>query len=265
MIYEKEDYLKECDLIVCRIERVSTKRNYPKKYLKLVCEATEQMFSLFNFKPNKELLTHPDVLRAFELAEKCHADQERKYTFEPYFVHLREVASIVSSLEDSTHHEVIAAILHDVVEKGNISLEFIKENFGDIVSNYVDYLSDDRNIEAMNRKERIKNLFTEFTKGPNKVNNLKAIDILSNTRSTILCDARYGATYLEPIIEYMNPYFQKSEFVHPKIKEILQSVCDISENLIQQQRILGIHKIEKQCAEQERKIRKEKKAQSLIG
>lgn len=258
MIYKKEDYEKELNLVKYRINKTANERKYPEKYLKIAMDATEKMFNIFKFEPNQELLNHPKVIEAFDLAEKCHDGQERKYTRESYIVHLREVASIISSLEGSTHHEVIAAILHDVVEKGNISLEYVKENFGEIVHEHVDYLTD-RDQEGLNRKERLLSNFNRFTLSPAKTHSIKVADILSNTRSTILCDVRYGKTYFEPINEYMNPFFQESEHIPKNLKYMFQEMCDLSKKLISQQKNLGIDKIEKSYANAQKNAKKKMK------
>jgi hypothetical protein len=263
MIYDKEDYQKEYDLVKYRIKKTGAERKYPEKYIKLANEAVDKMFNIFNTEPNQELLNHPLVLKAFELAEKCHSEQERKYTREPYFVHLREVASIISSLEGSTHHEVAAAILHDVVEKGNISFEYVKEHFGDIVHNHVYFLSDE-SFEGLNRKDRLLANFEKFIKSPANTQAIKMADVLSNTRSTVLCDARYGKTYMEPVFEYMNPYFQNAKGVPKKLKDMFQTMCDISEDLIKHQEKLGIHKIEKNWANAKKSEKKKAKVTDKV-
>lgn len=265
MIYTQEHYQQEQLLISQRLLRHTDSRKYSKKYFKVAVSLIEEMFANFQFNPNLELLNHPLVIQAFEVAKEAHKDQSRKYTYEPYLNHLSEVATIISSLENSSVEDIVAAILHDVVEKGGHSLEQIKEKFGDIVHNHLIFLTDDKNIEAVNRDDRIKKLFLKFTECPSKTNNIKIADILSNTRSTILCDIRYNETYLSPILEYMNPYFQQSEHTDVNLKKILNNVCEISKKQIEQQKSFGIHKIEKKLAAQERAAKKNLKKQLKIN
>lgn len=256
MIYDQSHYQEEQDLVLNRIVKLALNRKYPAKYLAAINQVTHEFFNLFSYKPNLELLSQPKVLEAFQCAEQAHNGQQRKYTYQPYIVHLYETASLVSSLNDSTQDEVIAAILHDTVEKGGISLEYIKENFGDIVFKHVTHLTDIATLEDGNREFRLQKNWGHFSQGLPKTNNIKAIDILSNTRSTMLCDARYGKIYLEPIVNMMNPYFQQSENTHSDIKDMFKKMTELSLNIIALQSKYGIHKIEKECAKQEKNKRK---------
>lgn len=256
MIFEQTHYQEEKDLVLKRIARIALNRKYPAQYLEKINQFTHDFFNLFNYEPNLELLSQPKVKEAFQCAEQAHFGQQRKYTYQAYIVHLYETASLVSSLQDSTQDEVIAAILHDTVEKGGISLEYIKENFGDTVAKHVTHLTDIATLEDGNRELRLQKNWQHFSQGLPKTNNIKAIDILSNTRSTMLCDARYGKTYLSPIVKMMNPYFQQSVDTHPEIKTMFQKMTDLSLKIINIQSQYGIHNIEKECAKQEKNQRK---------
>ncbi len=76
------------------------------------------------------------IRRAFELCVECHEGQKR-YTKEPYYIHPFHVAKIIVSLGMDSQ-SVAAALLHDVVEDTDISLEQIKKMFGDDVALIVD-------------------------------------------------------------------------------------------------------------------------------
>ena len=58
---------------------------------------------------------HPLVIKADTFADLSHSGQVRKYTGEPYIVHPREVATLVSTVAH-TPEMLAAALLHDVVE-----------------------------------------------------------------------------------------------------------------------------------------------------
>jgi guanosine-3',5'-bis(diphosphate) 3'-pyrophosphohydrolase len=76
------------------------------------------------------------ILRAYETAAEVHKGQER-LTGEPYIVHPLAAAEILADLEmDSV--SIAAALLHDVVEDRDYSLEKIKSNFGSDVATLVD-------------------------------------------------------------------------------------------------------------------------------
>ena len=78
-----------------------------------------------------------DAIReAYELADKAHAAQVRA-TGEPYIIHPLAVAYILAELEMDPKG-IIAALLHDVVEDTEYTLDDIKMMFGDEVAFLVD-------------------------------------------------------------------------------------------------------------------------------
>jgi (p)ppGpp synthase/HD superfamily hydrolase len=74
---------------------------------------------------------------ALEVAAKAHKHQKRKGTNIPYIVHPFGVALILSQAGFS-EELIVAGILHDVVEDTLISLNYIKENFGERVARIVE-------------------------------------------------------------------------------------------------------------------------------
>lgn len=77
---------------------------------------------------------------AFELAFEAHKDMRRK-SGEPYIHHPLAVAKIVAEEVGLGVTSVICALLHDVVEDSEITLEEIKKDFGEEVSTIVDGLT----------------------------------------------------------------------------------------------------------------------------
>ena len=77
---------------------------------------------------------------AFELAFEAHKDMRRK-SGEPYIHHPLAVAKIVAEEVGLGVTSVICALLHDVVEDSEITLEEIKKDFGEKVSTIVDGLT----------------------------------------------------------------------------------------------------------------------------
>ena len=76
------------------------------------------------------------IMAAFNLADKAHAPQKRA-SGEPYILHPLAVATILANLQiDAT--TVIAALLHDVVEDTEYTLDQIEELFGHEVAFLVD-------------------------------------------------------------------------------------------------------------------------------
>ncbi|MDC0228053.1 bifunctional (p)ppGpp synthetase/guanosine-3',5'-bis(diphosphate) 3'-pyrophosphohydrolase [Alphaproteobacteria bacterium] len=82
------------------------------------------------------LVSKEDISKAYNISKKAHANQYRG-SGEEYFTHPLAVADylINMKLDSST---IITALLHDVVEDSEITLENIKEEFGDEISKLVD-------------------------------------------------------------------------------------------------------------------------------
>ena len=78
----------------------------------------------------------PKVEKAIAMAKKAHDGQFRK-TGEPYIVHPLAVKKILEEwgMDEDT---IIAGILHDTVEDTELTLEDIKQEFGDSVAFLVD-------------------------------------------------------------------------------------------------------------------------------
>ena len=76
------------------------------------------------------------IRRAFELCVKCHEGQKR-WTQEAYYIHPYNVAKIIITLGMDSQ-SVAAALLHDVVEDTDFTIEQVKKQFGDDVALLVD-------------------------------------------------------------------------------------------------------------------------------
>lgn len=113
------------------VERQKEKKNFEgekeEEYKKLIDKIKTYM-------PESKNL---DTIReAYELADKAHAGQTRK-TGEPYIIHPLAVAYILAELE-MDQEGIIAALLHDVVEDTDYTLDDVKMLFGEEVAFLVD-------------------------------------------------------------------------------------------------------------------------------
>lgn len=80
------------------------------------------------------------VHKAFEFANQAHKDIRRR-SGEPYMLHPIEVAEIVVSEIGLGWKSICAALLHDVVEDTNYSVEDISNLFGEKIASLVDGLT----------------------------------------------------------------------------------------------------------------------------
>ena len=76
------------------------------------------------------------VGQAYLFADRCHVGQMRK-SGEPYIAHPLQTALFLADLHLDTH-TIVAALLHDVVEDCDVSLDEINQRFGPEVSKLVD-------------------------------------------------------------------------------------------------------------------------------
>src|SRR6218665_3703648 len=73
------------------------------------------------------------IRKAFDLAVDAHKDQRRK-TGEPYIFHPIEVAKIVADEIGLGATSIAAALMHDVVEDTDYTLDDIEELFGEKIA-----------------------------------------------------------------------------------------------------------------------------------
>lgn len=98
------------------------------------------------------------IEEAIEVAAEAHHGQYRKGTRTPYITHPYAVGLIL--LEAGCPEAVIiGGILHDTVEDTDLTLEFIRERFGDAIADIVDGCSENKALRWRARKtERIEAL-----------------------------------------------------------------------------------------------------------
>lgn len=135
------------------------------------------------------------VDRAEAFAAKAHEGQKRKYTGEPYIVHPKAVAQLLT--EAGLDDEVVAAgLMHDVVEDCDVTLEEIRAEFGDRVARLVGEVTD-ASRPAHGNRERRKAIDREhLAKASPDGKSVKLADIIDNLRSIIPYDPSFARVYL---------------------------------------------------------------------
>ena len=134
--------------------------------------------------------------RVFATAAHAAAAQLRKYTNEPYIVHPREVAGIVSQ-HGGSDAQIAAAWLHDVVEDTGVTIEIIREEFGIEVADLVGWLTDVSRPEQGNRATRKAIDRAHTAMAPADAQTIKLADLISNCTSIMDHDAAFARTYFE--------------------------------------------------------------------
>ncbi|ASD50508.1 metal-dependent phosphohydrolase [Acidovorax phage ACP17] len=142
----------------------------------------------------------PDPFLAMEVAYEWHASQTRKFTGEPYVIHLGEVAGFVSSATTSKA-AICAAWLHDSIEDQGKTWDDIEALFDAEVADYVLALTDQ---EEGNSAERHTGAVERLRNAPYLAQVVKCGDIYSNTKSIASHDPTWGMYYVEKKLEVLD-------------------------------------------------------------
>ena len=136
--------------------------------------------------PRTDAEERKQIRKAFKLATDAHYGVRRK-SGEPYIYHPIAVAMICCSEMSLGATSVICALLHDVVEDTDYTLDDMRELFGDVVANIIDGLTkiDDLVVDNENislQAENFKKIFLSMSKDV-RVILIKLADRLHNMRT----------------------------------------------------------------------------------
>lgn len=137
---------------------------------------------------------------AISFAAVAHADQVRDGSGLPYVTHPLNVMGLVSCV-DHTPDMLIAAVLHDVVEDTEASLERVKQRFGNVVALLVDELSTPKT--AGNRAERNATELQRLAAISSDAQTIKLADIIDNVRTIRTSKPDFADKYVaEKLAQY---------------------------------------------------------------
>jgi hypothetical protein len=137
------------------------------------------------------------VVRAREFAIREHRriDHRRKYSKQPYDVHLEAVADLVAGVTDDAEM-IAAAWLHDIVEDTPITLDDVAREFGGAVARLVDELTDVSRPGDGNRDARKAIDRAHLAAASPRAKTIKLADLTDNARDICRHDAGFGRVYL---------------------------------------------------------------------
>lgn len=156
----------------------------------------------------EQLINIPLVNKAFTFAYAAHSavGQTRKYSGEPYIVHPVEVCALVSEVEH-TPEMLAAALLHDVIEDTEVTIDIINSMFGNVVGHLVDGLTDVSKPGDGNRAHR-KAMDREHTLAQGKqTQTIKVADLIANCRDITKQDPHFAVVFMKEkrlMLEGMN-------------------------------------------------------------
>lgn len=127
--------------------------------------------------------------KAFDLANKAHYNMRRR-SGEPYIIHPIEVAKIVNHEIGLGAKSIASALMHDVVEDTEYTLEDIRRHFGDKITSIVDgltkisgtYNNETNSLQAENFRKMLLTLSDDLRviliKTADRLHNMRTLDSL---------------------------------------------------------------------------------------
>jgi (p)ppGpp synthase/HD superfamily hydrolase len=127
------------------------------------------------------------IEQALRAATILHKDQVRKGSVPiPYVSHLCAVALIVSDYTDD-EDTVVAALLHDTLEDSDYSAEELEEDFGGVIREIVESLTEPKDdaFRNLSWKEQKQHYAKQLRKAPEKALLIAAADKIHNMRGMV--------------------------------------------------------------------------------
>ena len=125
------------------------------------------------------------ILQALDLAKKEH-EEELRAEGTSYVIHpLRTALILLRELNIKDPDLLVAALLHDVVEDGSVTVEEIKTQFGSETARLVEGLTRPKpknETEEEKEKNKLKNI-EKIARSDEKIRLVKLCDVLDNNRS----------------------------------------------------------------------------------
>lgn len=166
------------------------------------------------------------IRQAFDMALEAHKDTRRK-SGEPYIYHPLAVAKIAAEEIGLGTTSIVCALLHDVVEDTDITLEVVKHNFGDKVARIIDGLTkisgvfDQTNsLQAENFRKMLLTLSEDvrviLIKLADRLHNMRTLDSMS--RKSQLKIASETSYLYAPLAHRLGLYAIKTELEDLSLK-----------------------------------------------
>ena len=185
------------------------------------------------------------IRRAFDLANEAHANMRRR-SGEPYFSHPIAVAKIVAQEIGLGAKSIACALLHDVVEDSDYTLNDIERLFGHTIANIIDgltkisnVLDKDSSLQAENFRKMLMTMSQDlrviFIKLADRLHNMRTLDSMPEYKQVKIASE---TMYLyAPLAHRLGLYLIKTEledlalkYEHPLMyQEIAQKFADTEE------------------------------------
>lgn len=185
------------------------------------------------------------IRKAFEMAVDAHKTMRRK-SGEPYILHPLAVAQICGEEIGLGATSIICALLHDVVEDTDITLEIIELNFGPKIARIIDGLTkiagvfeqQDKSIQAENFKKLLLTLSDDvrviLIKLADRLHNMRTLDSMSEkSQLKIASETQY---VYAPLAHRLGLYAIKTELEDLATKYLEPDKYSFVKNKLQETR-----------------------------
>jgi len=175
------------------------------------------------------------VERARRYATEAHQriNQRRKYSNEPYHVHLHAVAKLIEGVSGDAEM-VAAAWLHDTVEDTQATLDDIEAEFGVAVAELVEELTDISRPGDGNRAVRKAIDRQHLAQASARAKTVKLADLIDNCKDITRHDPGFAQVYLAEMDDLLDvlqdgdtQLYRRAERVHARSVEKL-GLSDLS-------------------------------------
>ncbi len=185
-----------------------------------------------------------EIRKAFDIAVEAHIGQRRK-TGEPYIFHPIAVAKIVAYEIGLDTTSIVAAILHDVVEDTDYTIEDIERLFGENVARIVNGLTkishlkkdQDASVQAENFRKMLLTLNDDvrviLIKIADRLHNMQTMDVMSADKQVKISSEtlyiyaplahRLGLYNIKTVLENLGLKYTEPEVYNDIAEKITQS------------------------------------------
>lgn len=157
--------------------------------------------------------------RAFAVQAHQRIGHKRKYSNQPYDVHLADVANLVSEVVDDAEM-IAAAWLHDTVEDTPVTLDEVEARFGPSVAELVEELTDVSRPGDGNRAVRKEIDRQHLAQASGRAKTVKLADLIDNCRDITRHDQRFARVYLVEMAALLDVLEDGSDVLHKRARKL---------------------------------------------
>lgn len=206
--------------------------NYPDTYSSDEQKELDRQYELLlkAWTSNKEASDIEAVKKAYEFAALAHKDARRK-SGEPYIFHPIAVATIVAEEIGMGPTSIISALLHDVVEDTDYTVEYIEKEYGTKVArvvsgltklNGIDFQNSIESIQAENYRKTVNAMSEDvrviLVKIADRLHNMRTLDSMAHHKQLKI--ASETLSFYAPLAYRLGLYAIKMELENICLKYI---------------------------------------------